>query len=288
MLAADSAATAPIGLRLCGMVEEPPRPPGAGSKASPTSVCIISATSPAILPQVPVRIAKAAGDLGQPVAVGMPGRVRQLQVEHRRHPLGDAEAAVAQRRQRSRRAAELQRQRLAAQPRQPLARARQRRGIARKLQPERHRQRLLHQRARHRKGAAVAAGQRVEALDRHVEIEEQGVDRGAQLERQRGVDHVLAGRAPMHEARRPADCGAPPRWSARSPRQWRYCRWEWRPRPEARCCSAPPCRPRRSRSTAVAGITPTAASARASAASKSSMRCSRARSVIRARIAALA
>ena len=39
---------------------------------------------------------------------------------------------------------------------------------------------------------------------------------------------------------------------------------------------------------AVAGMTPTAASARASAASKSSMRCSRARSVMRARIAALA
>ena len=43
-----------------GNVDEPPRPGAAGSNASPTSVCIISATSRAILPQVPARIANAA------------------------------------------------------------------------------------------------------------------------------------------------------------------------------------------------------------------------------------
>ena len=60
IVAAESAAAAPIGLRLCGSVDEPPRPGASGSKASPTSICIISATSRAILPQVPARMAKAA------------------------------------------------------------------------------------------------------------------------------------------------------------------------------------------------------------------------------------
>ena len=41
------------GLRLCGMVEEPPRPGACGSNASPISVCIISDTSRAIFPSEP-------------------------------------------------------------------------------------------------------------------------------------------------------------------------------------------------------------------------------------------
>ena len=199
-VAAESAAAAPTGLRLCGIVEEPPRPGAAGSNASPTSVCIISVTSRAILPQVPARMPKHGGDLGEAVAVGVPGRVGQRQVEQRGEPLGDAEAVLAQRGQRARGAAELQRQRFAAQPQQPLARAPQRRGIAGKLEPERHRQRVLHQRARDRERAAVASGERDEALDRDIEIGQQRVDRRAKLQHQRGVDDILAGGAPMHEA----------------------------------------------------------------------------------------
>jgi hypothetical protein len=57
MVAAASALAAATGFRLCGMVEEPPRPSPDGSNASATSVCIISETSRAILPQVPARIA---------------------------------------------------------------------------------------------------------------------------------------------------------------------------------------------------------------------------------------
>ena len=57
MVAAASAVAAATGLRLCGMVEEPPRPSPDGSNASATSVCIISETSRAILPHVPVRTA---------------------------------------------------------------------------------------------------------------------------------------------------------------------------------------------------------------------------------------
>ena len=95
------------------MVEEPPRPSPAGSKASATSVCISSETSRAILPQVPARIAKRGGDFRQPVAVGVPGRFRQRQVELLRQALGHDEPLVAERRERAGGAAELQRQRLA-------------------------------------------------------------------------------------------------------------------------------------------------------------------------------
>ena len=42
MVAAASAVAAATGLRLCGMVDEPPRPSPDGSNASATSVCIIS------------------------------------------------------------------------------------------------------------------------------------------------------------------------------------------------------------------------------------------------------
>jgi hypothetical protein len=46
-------AAAPIGLRLCGMVEEPPLPSAMGSNASPTSVCMSRSTSVAIVAEVP-------------------------------------------------------------------------------------------------------------------------------------------------------------------------------------------------------------------------------------------
>ncbi|MNQ93279.1 hypothetical protein D3C85_1087380 [compost metagenome] len=49
-----STAAQPTGLRLCGIVLEPPRPGPDGSATSPTSVCIIRDKSRAILPSVPV------------------------------------------------------------------------------------------------------------------------------------------------------------------------------------------------------------------------------------------
>ena len=145
---------------------------------------------------------KGRCELGEPVAMGVPGRVRQRQVEQRGEPLGDRDAAVAQRRERAGGAAELQHQRLLAQPPQPLARARERRRIAGELEPERHRHRMLQQRARDRRGAAMLAGERREAVDRAIEVVDQRIDGGAQFEHQRGVDDVLAGGAPMHVARR--------------------------------------------------------------------------------------
>ena len=47
----------------------------------------------------------------------------------------------------------------------------------------------------------MLSGQRHERVDGAVEIGQQRVDRGAQLEHERGIDNVLAGGAPVHVAR---------------------------------------------------------------------------------------
>ena len=201
MVAAASAIAAAVGLRLCGMVEEPPRPGAAGSNASATSVCISSETSRAILPQVPVRIANAAATSASRSrwpCQGASGSGRSSSAASRSEtssprspsaasvpaapPNCSTSASLRSRRSRSRERAE-------------------RRRIARELEPERHRQRVLQPGARDRGGAAVAPGERGEGLDGAVEIGDERVDRGAQFEHQRGVDDVLAGRAPVHVAR---------------------------------------------------------------------------------------
>ena len=66
-------AVAPTGLRLCGMVEEPPLPAAAGSKASPTSDCMSSITSVAILLHAPESPASAAAIVEDAAALRMPG-----------------------------------------------------------------------------------------------------------------------------------------------------------------------------------------------------------------------
>ena len=133
----------------------------------------------------------------------------------------------------------------------------------------------------------MAAGERREALDREIEIEHQRVDRGAQFKHQRGVDDILAGGAPMHETGRRRVAGGD----------------RLRQRLDHGDGDVAGGRRRldQRRDVVVLGVagladdgragrrmTPTAASARASAPSKSSMRCSRARSLMMARIAALA
>ena len=101
--------------------------------------------SRAILPQVPVRIAKAEAISDSRSLWPMPWCVRRRQIEQGRQPLGHREATFAERSQRTGGAAELQRQRLPAQPAQPLAGARQRSRVTRELQSERHRQGMLQQ-----------------------------------------------------------------------------------------------------------------------------------------------
>ena len=111
------------------------------------------------------------------VAVGVPGRVGQRQLEFLRQPFRDRQSLVAEGGERAGRAAELQRQRFAAQPLQPFARAVQRRGIFGELQPERHRQRVLQPGAGDDRGMAVLARQFGKACDGAVGVGEQRIDR---------------------------------------------------------------------------------------------------------------
>ena len=78
-----SASVEPMGLCLCAIVEDPPRPSPAGSATSPTSVWAISTTSSAILPSAPASIASA-----EPSAA-----TRTREVCHGSGGLGQAELA---------------------------------------------------------------------------------------------------------------------------------------------------------------------------------------------------
>src|SRR3954454_25223301 len=110
IVAAANADAAATGLRLCGMVDEPPRPSPDGSKASPTSVCIISDTSRAILPQVPADMAnkdgasavgpayrgKSAPPCQERLGGGVPGRVGGGNSDSLRFSLRAGKAVVAE------------------------------------------------------------------------------------------------------------------------------------------------------------------------------------------------
>ena len=141
------------------------------------------------------------GCFGDAVAVGVPGRIGQRQIEFARKPFRDRQSLVAERRERAGRAAELQRQRFAAQPLQPFSRAVQRRGIFGELQPERHRQRVLQPGAGHHRRIAMLSRQCRKTRDGAAGVGEQRIDAGAQAEHGAGIDDVLAGRAPMDIAR---------------------------------------------------------------------------------------
>ena len=201
MVAAASALAAATGLRLCGMVEEPPRPSPDGSKASPTSVCIISETSRAILPQVPAMMANTEAASAMRSRWVCQGASGSGSLSSCGQLFRDLQSLVAEGGQRAGRAAELQRQRLAAQALQPQLRAVQRRGIFGELQSERHRQRMLQPGAGDDRGMAVLTRQSGKACDGAIDVGEQRVDAGAQAEHGAGIDDVLAGRAPMHIAR---------------------------------------------------------------------------------------
>ena len=180
MVAAASAVAAATGLRLCGMVEEPPRPSPAGSKASPTSVCIISGMSRAILPQVPAMMANTAAASAMRSRWVCQGASGSGRFEFLRQRFRHRQSLVAEGGERAGGAAELQRQRLAAQPPQASARAVQGGRIFRQLQPERHRQRVLQPGARHHRGVAMLPGQSGKARHRPVEIAVKRVDPGAE------------------------------------------------------------------------------------------------------------
>ena len=97
----------PPGLRLCGMVEEPPRPGPLGSAASPSSICIISEMSRAALARAPTTSAASwaiAAMRTRWVNQGAAGRSSFRRFGQRHH---DRLGLVAQRRQAAGGAAEL-------------------------------------------------------------------------------------------------------------------------------------------------------------------------------------
>ena len=74
----------------------------------------------------------------------------------------------------------------------------QRSRVFRQLQSERHRQGMLQPCACDNRGLAMLNRQAGESCNRAVKIRDQGVDGGAQAQHRGGVDHILAGRAPVH------------------------------------------------------------------------------------------
>ena len=105
------------GLRLWGMVEDPPRPSADGSSISATSVCMCRERSRAILPRVPVarpRVVATSATRSRCECHGRSGRPRP---SSSREGARDVVPLVPQRGQRSRRPAHLQHERTSAQAR---------------------------------------------------------------------------------------------------------------------------------------------------------------------------
>ena len=149
-----------IGLRFCGMVEEEPRPCTNGSNASPTSVCIISMTSVAILASVPATSARNDTVSAKPsraTCQGVGGRPSPSSVHQR---VVHGEALVAERGERAGGAGELADQHARPQLLQALAVAHDHAEPHGRLVAERHGQGVLQMRAAGHHGVAVLPGQR--------------------------------------------------------------------------------------------------------------------------------
>ena len=202
--AAASADIASTGLRFCGMADEPPLPGFAPSDSSPTSVCARSATSLGDLAHRAGGDAERRGDSRDAIALGVPGQIGLGQRRAPRRaiaatagPASPSEAsvptappncsgsAVAD-------AERVERAQLAHGEREP----------ARRLEAEGDRRRLLQERPAGHHRVAVPLGERRGALGDAVQLAHEQVEAVAHLEHQRGVDDVLARRAPVHVAAR--------------------------------------------------------------------------------------
>ena len=189
-----------IGLRFCGMVEDEPRPCTNGSNASPTSVCIISITSVAILASVPVTSPRNDTVSAKPSRATCQGDGRAAEPEFGHQRVVHGEALVAERGQRAGRAGELADQHARLQFSEALAVARDHAEPDRRLVAERHRQGVLQVRAAGHHRVAMLLGERGE---RRVERGQVGLDqrqRIAHLQDSGGVHDVLGGGAPVHVA----------------------------------------------------------------------------------------
>jgi hypothetical protein len=132
-----------MGLRLWGMVEEPPRPSPPGSEASLTSSGVYAA---------------GTDQRGQPVTMGVPRPGRILKSELLRQLLTNLDSAIPKRRQGSAGAAELQHRGLFKRRLHPPAAALDGCQPPGGLQTKRHRGRGLKQSAAQHHGLRVRLG----------------------------------------------------------------------------------------------------------------------------------
>ncbi len=186
------------GLRLCGIDEEPPRPGAAASATSPTSVCASRAMSRPTLPSAPqVRPSAHATSTTRlrSVCHGRSGTRRSRRARQRRRR---GRAPRAEARQRAGGAAELDGQHGVEGQREPLAHPDQAVEPGRGLGAEGRRGGLLQPGAAGDRRGHVAAGKIGRRGRRLIERGQHVADRGAQLQHQRRVDHVLAGGPPVH------------------------------------------------------------------------------------------
>jgi hypothetical protein len=158
-------------------------------------------------------------------------------------------------------------------------------GIFRQLQAKRHRQRML-QPARHHRSVTMFARKLRKPFDRALEIRKQHVDSGAQGQHGGGIDHVLAGGAPMHIARG-LGVGRGNLGGERLHQGNCEIAGAGRRLSKSGKFDELTLQALAIRSTARSGMTPQAASARASAPSKSSIFCKNVASAQTARIAEL-
>ena len=150
------------GLRLCGIVEEPPFPAAAGSNASATSVCIEERDVAGDLAERADEQAERGRDLRDAVALRMPGHVGEREPEIRGERGCDSQPVLTERRQRPRGAAELQRKHARAQLADPRAVPLDGAQPTRRLQSEGDRSRLLQPGPAGEDGALVVPGERSE------------------------------------------------------------------------------------------------------------------------------
>ncbi len=193
------AIAARVGFRFCGIVDEPPP---AASATSPTSVWPSSTTSRPILSQRRRDRSQCVAELGDANAARVPRQHRLGETELGRERAQHVRPAVAERRKRSGRAAELRRQRgprraAPARPRTPTS------------QPAAFKPNVVGTACCSSVRPAIGVERcssrepRARRRDR-VELREDQLARAPRDEHRRGVDDVLARRAVMHPARRVA------------------------------------------------------------------------------------
>ena len=143
--------------------------------------------------------AEDRGDVAEPVALRVPRHVAHVERQVRRKRLGHRDAAIAERRQRARCAAELDDEHLPARRCEPQPVSMKRTQNACELTPS-DRQRLLQPRPAGEHGRGVAPRLAGEYGGEPVDVGFDQRERIAQLQHEARIDDILARRAPVHVA----------------------------------------------------------------------------------------